>query len=129
MRWKDIKSKYNKTTMTNLLEETREAITKSGHNTSDIDWIGSKSGRKAFTSYSAFADAADKEYDADFGTLEVSPRLVIVFQDASWLERIEYDGSEAWDYKCMPEIQEEWESLTDVFIGVDAPYKDPLKDD
>ena len=39
-------------------------------------------------------------YDAGFGSQELYG--YVVFNDGSWLERYEYDGSERWEYKETP---------------------------
>lgn len=39
-------------------------------------------------------------YDAGFGSQELYG--TVVFNDGSWLERYEYDGSERWVYKETP---------------------------
>lgn len=41
-------------------------------------------------------------YDNGFGSQELYG--YIWFNDGSWLERAEYDGSEWWEYKTTPEI-------------------------
>ena len=32
--------------------------------------------------------------------------IVIVFEDGTWLERGEYDGSEWWEYKQKPTLEQ-----------------------
>ena len=44
----------------------------------------------------------DFEYDDGYGGAEIARDLVIVGKDW-WLERHEYDGSEWWEYKELPE--------------------------
>lgn len=45
----------------------------------------------------------DFTYDNGFGGQELYG--TVVFKDESWLERGEYDGSEWWNYKKLPEYK------------------------
>ena len=70
----------------NLLQETREAITESGHNETDIVFIGSeKTGHQC--SWQEYCTLADIEYDSSFGAPEVAGDLIIVFSDGQKLWR------------------------------------------
>lgn len=83
--------------MMNLLKETMEAIESSGHNESDIVFIGSeRTGHEC--SWEEFCKLADIEYDEGYGAVEVAQDLVIVFSDGQKLWRSEYDGSEWWEH-------------------------------
>ena len=44
-----------------------------------------------------FIDETDVEYDTGFGGQELYG--YVMFHDATWLERHEYDGSEWWEFK------------------------------
>ena len=81
-----------------------------GKNESDISFINihNPEGRwedvkplctdwKGFIEYSK----SYKNYDDGFGGANVED-VFIVFDDGSWLERGEYDGSEWWEYKITP---------------------------
>lgn len=92
--------------MTNLLKETRDAITRSGHAIEDIVFIGSANGEYACT-WQEFEQIADVEYDSGFGAAEVARDLVVRFSDSKHLWRYEYDGSERWDWDTPPQGQ--WE--------------------
>jgi hypothetical protein len=87
--------------MTNLLEETRIDIQSSGHTPTQVAWVGSRDGKYAI-SWEGFTKLANIKYDSGYGGQEVANDLVIVFNDGTWLERSEYDGSEAWTYNRMP---------------------------
>ena len=91
--------------MTNFLQETREAITDSGHTPEQIRFIGSEdSGHQC--SWDEFCTLADFKYDSGCGKVEIAPDLIFVFQDGQRLWRGEYDGSEWWEYSTvfiMPE--------------------------
>lgn len=83
--------------MTNLLNETKEAIERSNHKPTDIIFIGSEiSGHSC--SWEEFTSLANHTYDSGFGAQEVANDLIIVFNDGSRLHRREYDGAENWDY-------------------------------
>jgi hypothetical protein len=49
-----------------------------------------------------YLDELDFRYDSGFGGQELFG--YVVFDDNSWLERHEYDGSEWWEYKQCPSI-------------------------
>jgi hypothetical protein len=83
--------------MTNLLQETKEAISSSGHTEADIVFIGSeKSGHQC--TWAEFCALADVDYDAGFGASQVAQDLIVVFSDGQKLWRGEYDGSEWWKH-------------------------------
>ena len=52
-----------------------------------------------------FEKLANREYDNGYGGAEVAQDLMIVGADF-WLERHEYDGSEWWECKQMPNLAE-----------------------
>ena len=81
----------------NLLEETIEDIKESGHNISDIIFIGSESSGHC-CSWDEFKPMANIDYDSGFGAQEIASDLIIVFSDDSKMWRHEYDGSEHWNY-------------------------------
>jgi hypothetical protein len=67
--------------------EERESILKVGHTEEE---------------YQAFLETLDYEYDRGFGLQEVFG--TIWFEDGTWCDRWEYDGSEGWQYHTVPEI-------------------------
>jgi hypothetical protein len=81
----------------NLLTETMESIETSGHEPSQIIFIGSEISGHCCT-WDQFKELADKDYDAGFGAAKVADDLKIVFSDGSSMSRGEYDGSEWWDF-------------------------------
>lgn len=83
----------------NLLTETLENIRYDGQSPEAVAWVGN--GKVAGT-WDAFAALADFDYDAGFGGQNIHASLRVVFNDGSWLERHEYDGSEWWEYKKTP---------------------------
>ena len=86
--------------MENLLEETLKILKQNNLTEIDVIWIGN---RKKKTSWENFKFLSDLTYDSGFGWHEVCLNLMIVGKD--WrLERHEYDGSEWWEFKKMPDM-------------------------
>lgn len=55
--------------------------------------------------YEEFLKVIDVNYDNGYGGQELYG--IIWYEDGTWSERGEYDGSEWWEYKSMPEIDKE----------------------
>lgn len=55
--------------------------------------------------YDKFIESLDFEYDAGYGGQELYGN--VWFENGTWLERGEYDGSEWWEHKVIPEIPKE----------------------
>lgn len=55
--------------------------------------------------YEEFLNSIDFNYDSGWGSQNLFG--FIWFEDGTWMERYEYDGSESWDYKKCPEIPPE----------------------
>jgi len=83
--------------MANLLNETMQAIVKSGHDIPDVVFIGSERGGYQCT-MEEFVVLADHEYDSGYGAAHVATDLIIVFSDGQQMRRGEYDGSEWWEF-------------------------------
>jgi len=75
--------------MTNLLTETLEAITESGHTPDQVTFIGSQDAEYRCT-FAEFATIANAEYHSGFGATEVATDLIIMFTDGRrmWRGRI-----------------------------------------
>lgn len=86
--------------MTNLLEETLEALAHEKKSKDDVLWVGSRDGKHVVT-WEDFSKIANIDYDSGFGGQEVSSDLVVVGSEW-WLERHEYDGSEGWSFQTRP---------------------------
>lgn len=86
--------------MVNLLEETLGFLAKNKLTKDDVCWIGDGNG---YCDWDYFAANANFKYDGGFGAEFINRDLVVVGKDW-WLERHEYDGSEWWEYKKLPEI-------------------------
>jgi hypothetical protein len=83
---------------TNLLAETVKALQKNGKEASSVLFVNVG---KISCTLDEFAEVANREYDAGFGSPEVSLSAKIVGRNW-WLERVEYDGSEGWSFKSIP---------------------------
>jgi len=55
--------------------------------------------------YVKFLESIDIEYDSGYGTQYFSG--TIWYEDGTWSERREYDGSEWWEHCSCPSIPEE----------------------
>lgn len=90
--------------MTNLLKETLEILTLNDKSPADVLWVGVRKTDKPgeVGTWDQFARLADIDYDSGYGGNEISGGLVVVGADW-WLERGEYDGSEWWEFKKLPE--------------------------
>lgn len=53
----------------------------------------------------AFLNSLDFDYDSGYGGQTLFG--TVWFEDGTWLERGEYDGSEWWEHKVCPPIPEE----------------------
>lgn len=55
--------------------------------------------------FNKFLEDLDFEYDEEYGTQHLFG--VVWLNDGTWLERAEYDGSEWWSHKELPQIPKE----------------------
>jgi hypothetical protein len=55
--------------------------------------------------YDLFLHSINFDYDSGYGSQELFG--TIWFEDGTWAERREYDGSEWWEHRYCPEIPEE----------------------
>ena len=67
----------------------------------NVAWVGSRDGEFAI-SWDEFLSINDYAYDSGYGAQHIAKDLVVVFEDGSYLERVEYDGSEAWNFSETP---------------------------
>lgn len=54
--------------------------------------------------YAEFLELLDFWYDSEYGEQEMFG--VIWYEDGSWSERVEYDGSEWWELRIKPGVPE-----------------------
>lgn len=103
----------------NLKYETIKILSKYDKMPQDIKWVGCNSFKIPIEE---FWKLSDRNYDAGYGHAEVASDLVIVGSDW-WLERHEYDGSEWWEYKELPQEPEKILSVPTLFPEKDTQYK------
>ena len=84
----------------NLKRETELKLKKYGKGVDDIVWIGEVG--KYRVSNRHMLNYFDVEYYDGYGWHEIPLELVVV-GDNWWLERHEYDGSEWWEFKTLPQ--------------------------
>jgi hypothetical protein len=95
----------------NLLEETTSILARHQKTPSDVRFVtvaSINSGKyedlgPCSGSWDDFAALANFTYDSGYGGAEVAEELKVVGDDW-WLERGEYDGSEWWEFKQLPEM-------------------------
>lgn len=88
--------------MRNLWQETNEKLAENSKSFNDVVAICGNDfqiTKKEFEKYS------NTEYDSGFGSPKIAEDLLIIGADF-WLERHEYDGSEWWEFKQMPQYKE-----------------------
>lgn len=99
--------------MANLLKETLEVLKCNGKSPADVRWVGKREpdylaalGKRVeklpLGTWAEFEKFADFEYYDGYGGAEIAMDLKIVGDDR-WLERGEYDGSEWWEFKTLPQ--------------------------
>lgn len=86
--------------MTNLLEETIKKLADNHKLPADVKWVGADT--FGWFTWADFVKIANVEYYRGYGSAQVSEDLLVVGEDF-WLERHEYDGSEWWEFKTMPQ--------------------------
>lgn len=94
----------------NFIEETVQTLIFNGKSPEDVQWVGSSNGEFAID-WKTFIKIADVWYDAGYGSQKIARDLVVVGH-TWWLERHEYDGSEFWEFKTIPHIQDITKSFT-----------------
>lgn len=87
----------------NLKTETLEVLREHNKTVEDIKFICSDNNNIPIE---MFFIKANRIYDNGYGAAEVDECLMIV-GDNWWLERAEYDGSEWWEFKTMPQMPDE----------------------
>ena len=107
--------------MDNLKKETLHILREFGKTKKDVRWVGCEQ----FTiDTDLFWELADRKYDEGYGAAEVAPDLLVVGDDW-WLERHEYDGSEWWEFKRLPEKPKRSGNVNRI---IDSRYPNTLVD-
>lgn len=103
----------------NLKNSTLNVLKQHNKLSSDVKWVGCKSFKIPIEE---FWKLADRQYDAGYGSQEVAGDLIVV-GDSWWLERHEYDGSEWWEYKELPQEPKKILSVPTLFPEKDIGYE------
>ena len=98
--------------MINLLKETIEKLNQNNKKEEDVicvyckisSWNMDEKDKEYKTTFELFKKYADFSYDDGYGGNEILLGLKIIGNDF-WLERGEYDGSEWWNYKTFPNVE------------------------
>lgn len=90
--------------MINFLKETLDVLSEYNKTPSDVLWVGHIN-QNVKNTWEWFEKNADFLYDNGYGGNEIPMSMVIVGKDF-WLERHEYDGSEWWEFKSLPQEPE-----------------------
>ena len=86
--------------MRNLRKETISVLKKHGKKWSDVAGV---CGNDFQITKKQFWELANKMYNSGYGVNEVALEMKVVGRDF-WLERHEYDGTEWWEYKEIPNL-------------------------
>ena len=97
----------------NLLNETRDILLSNNKTFDDVLFVGDEATHTKVT-VKEFLEHANFEYDDGYGLEEINTDLILVGKDF-WLERHEYDGSEWWEYKSMPNVNDFVDGLVYIF--------------
>lgn len=97
----------------NLLNETRDILVSNNKTFDDVIFIGDRATHTKMT-VKEFLEHANVEYDDGYGLEEINTKLILVGKDF-WLERHEYDGSEWWEYKSMPNVNDFVDGVVYIF--------------
>ena len=99
--------------MANLLKETKEILEQNNKTFDDVLFVGDEEKNKKMT-VKEFLEHANFEYDDGYGLEEINTNLILVGKDF-WLERGTYDGSEWWEYKSMPNVNDFVDGVVYIF--------------
>ena len=97
----------------NLLNETRDILLSNNKTFDDVIFIGDRTTHTKMT-VKDFLEHANVEYNGGYGIEEINTKLILVGKDF-WLERHEYDGSEWWEYKSMPNVNDFVDGVVYIF--------------
>ena len=97
----------------NLLNETRDILLSNNKTFDDVLFVGDDSTHTKMT-VKEFLEHANVEYNDGYGLEEINTDLILVGKDF-WLERGTYDGSEWWEYKSMPNINDFVDGVVYIF--------------
>ena len=98
--------------MINFKNETLDSIKKYGKTENEILFIGTFDYK---VSIQDFWGLSDFDYDNSFGAQHIPEDLIVVFDDFSWLERQEYDGSESWVFYKAPVLPRDTRKIKRIY--------------
>ena len=85
----------------NFLKDTLNKMEENGVSPDDVLYVFNSFG---YCSWEEFEKLANFDYNNGYGLVAIDLNLIVRGSDW-WLERGEYDGSEWWEYKQMPNIE------------------------
>jgi hypothetical protein len=104
-------------TLVNLYDETDEVLSRNGVSFDDVKYVALGDGK--WTNVSKFIEIAKEiSYDNGYGGVEINFDLQVVGKDF-WLQRVEYDGSEEWQFLRHPGEPKEESYIKDA-TGLDV---------
>lgn len=90
--------------MANLLKETKRILEQHSKTFDDIIFVGDTRFKTKMTAED-FIKRANNNFMDDYDSIKINIDLILVGKDF-WLERGTYDGSEWWEYKSMPNVND-----------------------
>ena len=105
--------------MINFLQETLHHMDFYNQSFATVSAIFGSAFQVTIEDFKVFADV---DYDDGFGAQEMPTDIVILYNDGSWSERTEYDGSEGWSYKKTPTPPNEFKPVKK--LKTDAAWED-----
>ena len=99
--------------MANLLKETKKILEQHGKTFDDVIFVGDTR-FKTKMAVEDFIKRANNNFMDDYDSIKINIDLILVGKDF-WLERHEYDGSEWWEYKSMPNINDFVDGVVYIF--------------
>lgn len=105
--------------MTNFKEEILYNLNKYGKTINDIVSV---QGDDFKVDKDKFLYLCDFNYSSGYGAAEIPQDLKIVGSDW-WIERHEYDGSEWFEFKCMPRIDLPLRNIDKIKTGMWDTWK------
>nr|DAT91171.1 MAG TPA: protein of unknown function (DUF4909) [Caudoviricetes sp.] len=91
--------------MINFLQETKDELKEHNKTFDDVIFVADYFQKLRISPEEFIRRAENIIYNDGYGLEEINAALVVVGKDF-WLERHEYDGSEWWEYKSIPNIDD-----------------------
>jgi hypothetical protein len=105
----------------NAKQELRNELINISKEVSEILWAAIGNKNKIFKlnpeytpkELEEFIENLNFEYDNGYGGQELYG--IIAFNDNTWFDRYEYDGSESWDYHKFPTFENSLKEISDEY--------------